>query len=112
MRPTRLEKPSVNRNDWKTIRSLLPYLWEFKGRVSLALLLLIMAKLASVSVPLVLKEIVDTLDQSPDILVLPVLLVVSYGVLRFCSTLFGEIRDAIFAKVNAAGNPACCNQSF
>ena len=99
MRPTRLEKPSVNRNDWKTIRSLLPYLWEFKGRVSLALLLLIMAKLASVSVPLVLKEIVDTLDQSPDILVLPVLLVVSYGVLRFCSTLFGEIRDAIFAKV-------------
>ena len=99
MRPTRLEKPSVNRNDWKTIRSLLPYLWEFKGRVSLALSLLIMAKLASVSVPLVLKEIVDTLDQSPDILVLPVLLVVSYGVLRFCSTLFGEIRDAIFAKV-------------
>lgn len=99
MRPTGLEKPSVNRNDWKTIRSLLPYLWEFKGRVSLALLLLIMAKLASVSVPLVLKEIVDTLDQSPDILVLPVLLVVSYGVLRFCSTLFGEIRDAIFAKV-------------
>ena len=99
MRPTRLEKPSVNRNDWKTIRSLLPYLWEFKGRVSLALLLLIMAKFASVSVPLVLKEIVDTLDQSPDILVLPVLLVVSYGVLRFCSTLFGEIRDAIFAKV-------------
>ena len=99
MRPTRLEKPSVNRNDWKTIRSLLPYLWEFKGRVSLALLLLIMAKLASVSVPLVLKEIVDTLDQSPEILVLPVLLVVSYGVLRFCSTLFGEIRDAIFAKV-------------
>ena len=99
MRPTRLERPSVNRNDWKTIRSLLPYLWEFKGRVSLALLLLIMAKIASVSVPLVLKEIVDTLDQSPDILVLPVLLVVSYGVLRFCSTLFGEIRDAIFAKV-------------
>ncbi len=99
MRPTRLEKPSVNRNDWKTIRSLLPYLWEFKGRVSLALLLLIMAKLASVSVPLVLKEIVDALDQPPDILVLPVLLVVSYGVLRFCSTLFGEIRDAIFAKV-------------
>ena len=99
MRPTRLEKPSTNRNDWKTIRSLLPYLWEFKGRVSLALLLLIMAKLASVSVPLVLKEIVDALDQPPGILVLPVLLVVGYGVLRFCSTLFGEIRDAIFAKV-------------
>ena len=99
MRPTRLEKPPVNRNDWKTISTLLPYLWEFKGRVALALLLLVMAKLASVAVPLVLKEIVDALDQPRDILVLPVLLVIGYGVLRLCSTLFGEIRDAIFAKV-------------
>lgn len=99
MRPTRLEKPSVSRNDWRTIRSLLPYLWEFKGRVSLALLLLVMAKLASVAVPLVLKEVVDVLDQPQDMLVLPVLLVMGYGVLRLCSTLFGEIRDAIFAKV-------------
>lgn len=99
MRPTRLEEPPVNRNDWRTIRSLLPYLWEFKGRVSLALLLLVMAKLASVAVPLVLKEVVDVLDQPQDMLVLPVLLVMGYGVLRLCSTLFGEIRDAIFAKV-------------
>lgn len=99
MRPTRLEKQSVNRNDWRTIRSLLPYLWEFKGRVSLALLLLVMAKLASVAVPLVLKEVVDVLDQPQDMLVLPVLLVMGYGALRLCSTLFGEIRDAIFAKV-------------
>jgi ATP-binding cassette, subfamily B, heavy metal transporter len=99
MRPTRLEKPSVSRNDWRTIRSLLPYLWEFKGRVSLALLLLVMAKLASVAVPLVLKEVIDVLDQPQDMLVLPALLVMGYGVLRLCSTLFGEIRDAIFAKV-------------
>ena len=99
MRPTRLEKPSVSRNDWRTIRSLLPYLWEFKGRVSLALLLLVMAKLASVAVPLVLKEVIDALDQPQDMLVLPALLVMGYGVLRLCSTLFGEIRDAIFAKV-------------
>ncbi|MCK5435137.1 MAG: metal ABC transporter permease, partial [Nitrosomonadaceae bacterium] len=73
MRPTRLEKPSVNRNDWKTIRALLPYLWEFKTRVALALSLLVMAKLASVAVPLVLKEIVDALDQPHSMLVLPVL---------------------------------------
>lgn len=99
MRPTRLEKPSVNRNDWQTIRALLPYLWEFKARVAFALSLLVMAKLASVAVPLVLKEIVDALDQPHGMLVLPVLLVVGYGVLRLCSTLFGEIRDAIFAKV-------------
>ncbi|MEE8254841.1 MAG: ABC transporter ATP-binding protein/permease [Nitrosomonadaceae bacterium] len=99
MRPTRLEKPSANRNDWQTIRALLPYLWEFKGRVALALSLLVIAKLASVAVPLVLKEIVDALDQPYGMLVLPVLLVVGYGILRLCSTLFGEIRDAIFAKV-------------
>ena len=99
MRPTRLEKPSLNRNDWGTIRSLLPYLWEFKKRVLLALALLVMAKLASVAVPLLLKEVVDALDQPQDMLVLPVLFVVGYGVLRLCSTLFGEIRDAIFAKV-------------
>ena len=99
MRPTRLEKPSLNRNDWGTIRSLLPYLWEFKKRVLLALVLLVLAKLASVAVPLLLKEVVDALDQPQDMLVLPVLFVVGYGVLRLCSTLFGEIRDAIFAKV-------------
>ncbi len=99
MRPTRLEKPSANRNDWQTIRSLLPYLWEFKGRVVVALTLLLMAKLANVAVPLVLKEIVDALGQPQALLVLPVLLLVGYGALRLCSTLFGELRDAIFAKV-------------
>lgn len=99
MRPTRLEKPPANRNDWKTIRSLLPYLWEFKGRVVLALSLLIMAKLANVGVPLVLKEIIDALDRPRAMMVLPVLLLGGYGALRLGSTLFGELRDAIFAKV-------------
>jgi len=99
MRPTRLEQPAASRNDWKTIRTLLPYLWEFKGRVALALMLLVLAKLASVAVPLVLKEIVDALDQPRAMLVLPVVLLVGYGALRLCSTLFGELRDAIFAKV-------------
>jgi ATP-binding cassette, subfamily B, heavy metal transporter len=99
MQPKGLEKTTPNCNDLKTIRTLLPYLWEFKGRVILALSLLILAKLANVSVPLVLKEIVDALDQSRAMLVLPVFLVLSYGILRLCSTLFGELRDAIFAKV-------------
>src|SRR5512146_511092 len=99
MRPTRLVKPAANRNDWKTIHALLPYLWEFKGRVVLALSLLIMAKLANVGVPLVLKEIIDALDRPRDLMVLPVLLLAGYGALRLCSTLFGELRDAIFAKV-------------
>ena len=99
MRPTRLEKPPANRNDWKTIRSLLPYLWEFKSRVVLALALLVMAKLANVAVPLILKEIIDALDQPRALLTLPILLLIAYGALRLCSTLFGELRDAVFAKV-------------
>jgi len=88
-----------DRNDLKTIRTLLPYLWEFRGRVVLALALLILAKLANVAVPLVLKDIVDALDRPQAMLALPVLLVLGYGMLRLCSTLFGELRDAVFAKV-------------
>ncbi len=99
MRATRLEKPRADRNDWKTIRTLLPYVWEFKRRVVAALALLLMAKLANVSVPLVLKEIIDALDQPRALLTLPVMLLLSYGLLRLASTLFGELRDAIFAKV-------------
>jgi len=87
------------RNDWQTIRTLLPYLWEFRGRVTLALVLLILAKLANVAVPLVLKNIVDTLNKPHAVLLLPTLLLLTYGLLRFTSTLFGELRDAVFAKV-------------
>jgi len=94
-------RPSNNgsRADWQTIRSLLPYLWEFKWRVVIALGLLVLAKLANVSVPLVLKEIIDALDSSHAVLAVPVFLVIGYGVLRLFSTLFGELRDAVFAKV-------------
>ena len=99
MRATRLEKPRADRNDWRTIRTLLPYVWEFKGRVVAALALLLMAKIANVSVPLILKEIIDALDQPRALLTLPVMLLLSYGLLRLASTLFGELRDAIFAKV-------------
>ncbi|HEX5338766.1 MAG TPA: ABC transporter ATP-binding protein/permease [Gallionella sp.] len=87
------------RGDWNTIRSLLPYLWEFKGRVVLAMSLLVFAKLANVAVPLALKEIIDALDKTHAVLVVPVFLIVGYGLLRLFSTLFGELRDAVFAKV-------------
>lgn len=85
--------------DWNIVRALIPYLLEFKGRVVLAMLLLVLAKLANVTVPLVLKEIVDALGQPMAMLSVPVLLVIGYGLLRFFSTLFGELRDAVFAKV-------------
>ncbi|MCE7914528.1 MAG: ABC transporter ATP-binding protein/permease [Nitrosomonas sp. PRO4] len=112
MRPTRLEKPAATRNNLKTIATLLPYLWEFKVRVILALSLLVLAKLANVSVPLVLKEIVDALNQPHAVLVLPVFLLISYGVLRLCSTLFGELRDAIFAKVTQRAIRRVANKVF
>ena len=87
------------RGDWNIVRALIPYLLEFKGRVVLAMLLLVLAKLANVTVPLVLKEIVDALGQPMAMLSVPVSLVIGYGLLRFFSTLFGELRDAVFAKV-------------
>ncbi|HTS53054.1 MAG TPA: ABC transporter ATP-binding protein/permease [Burkholderiales bacterium] len=84
---------------WKTIRTLLPYLWEFKGRVILALSFLVIAKLANVGVPLVMKEIVDTLDAKRAVLVLPLALLVLYGALRASNTLFAELRDIVFVRV-------------
>ena len=98
----RSRSPSFNsapRGDWSIIRALLPYLMEFKGRVVLAMFLLVMAKLANVAVPFMLKGIVDALGQPKAMLLVPVSMVVGYGLLRFFSTLFGELRDAIFAKV-------------
>ncbi|WP_148715293.1 ABCB family ABC transporter ATP-binding protein/permease [Chitinolyticbacter meiyuanensis] len=87
------------RNDWNTLTTLFPYLWRYKNRVLLALSLLIAAKFANVAVPLVLKDIVDALDGSKGALVLPIALVGAYGALRMASAVFGELRDAVFAKV-------------
>ena len=98
MRPSSSPQ-TVRPADWQAIRSLLPYLMEFKWRVAIALGLLVLSKLANVSVPLVLKEIIDSLDKTQAVLAVPVAMVVAYGVLRLLSTLFGELRDAVFAKV-------------
>ena len=81
------------------LRSLFPYLWDYRGRVVLALLCLVIAKLANVGVPLVLKQIVDNLDQTKATLMVPVFLLIGYGLLRFSTTLFTELRDTVFAKV-------------
>ncbi len=99
MRPHSASPEPTPRGDWRVIRSLLPYLLEFKGRVALVLTLLVLSKLANVSVPLLLKEIVDALNQPQAMLLVPVFLVLGYGLLRLCSTLFGQLRDALFAKV-------------
>jgi len=87
-------------HDWKAIRSLLPYLWVFKGRIAFAFGLLILAKFANVGIPFALKGAVDALDpQQQDIIYLPIAMLLSYGLLRLTSSLFSEFRDALFAKV-------------
>ena len=85
--------------DWRTIRLLLPYLWEYKWRVAIALSFLIGAKLAVVGVPLILKQVVDSLNRPKAMLVVPVALLLGYGALRLASTVFSDLRDIVFAKV-------------
>ena len=99
MRHSSTSSEHDTRGGWKTLRSLVPYLSEFKGRVILAMSLLILAKLANVAVPLVFKQIIDSFDKSHAVLLVPVSLILGYGALRLMSTLFGELRDAVFAKV-------------
>jgi ATP-binding cassette, subfamily B, heavy metal transporter len=99
VRTTHYGQPPTRQNDWKTIRTLVPYLWEYRGRVILALGLLALAKVANVMIPLVLKEIVDTLSQPKALLALPLIALLGYGLLRLGNSLFGELRDAVFVKV-------------
>ena len=88
------------RSDWGVLRRLLPYLWQYRWRVGAALLFMVGAKMANVGVPLLLKELVDSLTLKPGqmVLVVPVALLVAYGLLRFSTSLFTELRELIFAK--------------
>jgi ABC-type transport system involved in Fe-S cluster assembly fused permease/ATPase subunit len=100
--PRHTTAPSANRNDWSNIRSLMPYLWEYRGRVLFALSCLVFAKIANVGVPLVLKALVDHLDvdmKDNMLVVLPVGLLLSYGALKISSSLFNELRDVLFTRV-------------
>lgn len=101
---TRHTEPPESRpdsNDLHTLRTLLPFLWRYRGRVLLAITCLILAKVANVGIPLLLKEIVDQLDinEKQPLIILPLALLLAYGSLRLTSSLFNELRDAIFAKV-------------
>jgi len=78
---------------------LLPYLWEYRWRVLVALACLVTAKIANVGVPLVLKEVVDALEPGRAVIAVPFALLIAYGLLRFSTTLFAELRDAVFVRV-------------
>ena len=109
-------------SEWNTLRSLLPYLWQFRWRVALALVFLVAAKAANVSVPIVLKQIVDSLTGEgtagaaakaaaqgaaqavgpgtvAGALAVPLALIVGYGLLRLSTSVFTELREYVFAKV-------------
>jgi ABC-type transport system involved in Fe-S cluster assembly fused permease/ATPase subunit len=87
------------RGEWRVLRLLLPYLLEYRGRVALALAFLVTAKLANLGVPLIMKEVVDALDSRDQVIVLPLALLLMYGVLRLSTTLFAELRDIVFVRV-------------
>ncbi len=94
--------PAPPRSDWATIAKLLPYLWRYRWRVGLALGFMLGAKLSNVGVPLLLKQLVDSLSLKPGdpqaLLVLPLGLLLAYGALRLMTSLFTELRELIFAK--------------
>jgi len=89
----------IVQGDLGVVRRLLPYLWEFRGRVLLALLFLVSAKLANITVPIVMKRIVDGLSGPAAMVAIPVALLAAYGLLRLSSTVFNELRDVVFVKV-------------
>lgn len=94
------DSPHGQRRDLQNLRRMFPYIWDYRGRVILALTALIVAKVAMVGVPFVLKHVVDHLDIAPgQVLVLPLALLLAYGALRLVSSLFNELRDAVFARV-------------
>ena len=84
---------------WRTLATLLPYLWQYRLRVLLAMSALVGAKMANVSVPLVFKRIIDGLSVAEQVLALPVLMLLLYGALRFSTALFTELREMLFARV-------------
>lgn len=91
----------TSRHDWQTIRSLLPFILAYKGRVLFALACLVAAKGANVAVPLIFKDLIDALSITPRqaMVIVPAALLLAYGVLRFSTSLFTELREIVFARV-------------
>ena len=108
-------KPA-GRTDWSTLKRLFPYLWEYKYRVVAALAFMVAAKVANVSVPLLLKELIDAMDIKPGdataVLVVPAGLLVGYGLLRLSTTLFTELRELVFAKATQGAARSIALETF
>ncbi len=105
MATSRLALPGPRRSNWDTIKSLLPYLWPAgdpgaRFRVVVAASFLILAKVATVYIPIVYSHAVDALTpKGSAVVAVPFALILAYGLLRLASAGFGELRDAAFASV-------------
>ena len=105
------------RSDWATLKRLFPYLWEYKWRVMAALAFMVGAKTANVGVPLLLKQLIDTMNPKGGIdatalLVVPAALLLAYGLLRLSTTLFAELRELVFAKATEGASRTISLQVF
>jgi ATP-binding cassette, subfamily B, heavy metal transporter len=110
------EGAPARRSDWATLKTLLPYLWQYKWRVIAALGFMVAAKVANVSVPVLLKQLVDAMTIKPGsveaLLVVPMGLLLAYGGLRLCTSLFTELRELVFAKATEGATRHIALQVF
>ena len=108
--------PAGPRSDWRTLARLLPYLWQYKWRVLAALLFVIGAKVANVGVPVLLKNLIDSMTIKPGdpaaLLVVPAGLLLAYGALRLMTSLFTELRELVFAKATQGASRQIALQTF
>jgi ABC-type transport system involved in Fe-S cluster assembly fused permease/ATPase subunit len=108
--------PAQRRSDWATLGRLLPYLWQYRWRVGLALAFMIGAKVANVSVPVLLKTLIDDLSITASdpraFVVVPIGLLLAYGGLRLSTSLFTELRELIFAKATEGAARSISLQAF
>jgi ATP-binding cassette, subfamily B, heavy metal transporter len=109
-------QPPAEGRDWATLRRLLPYLWDYKWRVVAALAFVVGAKVANVGVPVLLKNLVDAMSLKPGdpaaVLVVPVGLLLAYGLLRLSTSLFTELRELVFAKATHGAARSIALQTF
>jgi ATP-binding cassette, subfamily B, heavy metal transporter len=114
--PTASNSPAPDRSDWLTLKRLLPYLLEYKWRVAAALAFMVGAKMANVGVPLLLKELVDSMSFKPGsaqaMLVVPMGLLLAYGLLRLSTSLFTELRELVFAKATQGAARSIALKTF
>jgi len=101
MRGHRQQHAETEQVNWASLKQLVPYFMEYRGRIALALLCLVGAKVASVGLPFILKRIVDGLNDvgKPELVVVPLALLLAYGLVRLSNVLFGELRDTLFGRV-------------